>query len=95
MDTFSNLTFFTLLIKSGTLAAAAQEMGITPPSVSKRLAALEQRLGVRLLHRTTRRISLTPEGEIYVGEARVSWPTWTRSNAVSRAQRRCREAKSN
>lgn len=72
MDTFSNLTFFTLLIKSGTLAAAAQEIGITPPSVSKRLAALEQRLGVRLLHRTTRRISLTPEGEIYMSEgARV------------------------
>lgn len=72
MDTFSDLAFFTTLIKLGTLAAAAQEMGVTPPSVSKRLANLEARLGVRLLNRTTRRISLTPEGEIYVGEgARV------------------------
>ena len=72
MDTFSDLAFFTTLIKLGTLAAAAQEMGVTPPSVSKRLANLESRLGVRLLNRTTRRISLTPEGEIYVGEgARV------------------------
>lgn len=72
MDTFSDLSFFTLVIKSGTLSAAAQEMGLTPPSVSKRLASLERRLGVRLLHRTTRRLSLTPEGEIYVGEgARV------------------------
>ena len=72
MDTFSDLAFFTTLIKLGTLSAAAQEMGLTPPSVSKRLAGLEARLGVRLLNRTTRRISLTPEGEIYVGEgARV------------------------
>lgn len=72
MDSFSDLAFFTLLMKHGSLAAAAQEMGITPPSVSKRLASLEARLGVRLLHRTTRRISLTPEGETYVGEgARV------------------------
>ena len=72
MEPFSDLSFFTLLMKQGSLAAAAQEMGVTPPSVSKRLAALEARLGVRLLHRTTRRISLTPEGETYLGEgARV------------------------
>ena len=72
MESFSDLSFFTLLMKQGSLAAAAQEMGVTPPSVSKRLAALEARLGVRLLHRTTRRISLTPEGETYLGEgARV------------------------
>ena len=68
MDAYSDLSFFTLVIKLGTLAAAAQQMGVTPPSVSKRLASLEARLGVRLLHRTTRRISLTPEGEIYVSE---------------------------
>lgn len=72
MDTYSDLAFFTLVIKLGTLAGAAQQMGVTPPSASKRLAALEARLGVRLLNRTTRRISLTPEGEIYVSEgARV------------------------
>ncbi len=72
MDAISDLAFFALLMKKGNLAATAQEMGVTPPSVSKRLAALEARLGVRLLHRTTRRISLTPEGEIYLGEgARV------------------------
>ena len=68
MDGFSDLAFFSLLARKGTLAAAAQELGITPPAVSKRLAAIERRLGVRLLNRTTRRISLTPEGEIYLGE---------------------------
>ncbi|WP_010461042.1 LysR family transcriptional regulator [Acidovorax radicis] len=66
MDGFSDLRFFALLMKEGSLAAAAQQMGITPPAVSRRLAQLEHRLGVRLLHRTTRRISLTPEGETYL-----------------------------
>lgn len=72
MDGFSDLSFFSLLVKHGSLAAAAQQIGVTPPAVSKRLAAIERRLGVRLLQRTTRRISLTPEGEIYLVEgARV------------------------
>ncbi|WP_348253279.1 LysR family transcriptional regulator, partial [Salmonella enterica] len=50
------------------LAAAAQQLGVTPPAVSRRLAALEARLGVRLLNRTTRRVSLTAEGERYLEE---------------------------
>lgn len=68
MDGFSDLAFFVLLTKQPSLAAAAQQLGITPPAVSKRLAALERRLGVRLLNRTTRRTSLTPEGETYLRE---------------------------
>ena len=68
MDGFSDLAFFNLLVKHGGLAAAAQQLGVTPSAASKRLAALEKRLGVRLLHRTTRRISLTPEGETYLVE---------------------------
>lgn len=72
MDVFSDLSFFSLLIRQGSLAAAAQELGVTAPAVSKRLAALEQRLGVRLLQRTTRRMSLTPEGDLYLSDgARV------------------------
>jgi DNA-binding transcriptional LysR family regulator len=68
MDAVSDLTFFSLIVKRGSLAAAAQELGVTPPSVSKRLAGIEARLRVRLLNRTTRRISLTAEGEIYLAE---------------------------
>ncbi|SNT24582.1 transcriptional regulator, LysR family [Noviherbaspirillum humi] len=68
MEPLSDIAFFSLVVRCGSLAAAAQELGVTPPSVSKRLAALEARLKVRLLNRTTRRISLTPEGEIYVAE---------------------------
>ena len=68
MDSVSDLSFFVLLAKCVTLARAAQELGVTPPTVSKRLAALERRLGVRLMNRTTRRISLTAEGEAYFAE---------------------------
>ena len=68
MDGLNDVSFFALVVKRGSLAAAAQELGITPPAVSKRLAAIEARLRVRLLNRTTRRMSLTPEGETYLGE---------------------------
>ncbi len=68
MQDASDLAFFALLARSASLAAAAAELGVTPPAVSRRLAALEARLGVRLLNRTTRRQSLTPEGERYLDE---------------------------
>ena len=68
MDSFSDIAFFALLVKEGSMAATAQELGLTPPAVSKRLAQIEKRLGVRLLQRTTRQISLTPEGETYLTE---------------------------
>lgn len=71
MNDTPDLAFFSLLARQPSLAAAAQAMGVTPPAVSRRLAALEKRLGVRLMNRTTRRLSLTPEGERYLedGEA--------------------------
>lgn len=68
MDAVSDLRFFVTLARHRTLARAAQEFGVTPPTVSKRLAALEQRLGIRLMNRTTRRISLTLEGETYLAQ---------------------------
>ena len=68
MNRLTDLEFFACVVKRGSLAAAAQELGVTPPAVSKHLAALEGRLGVRLLNRTTRRISVTHEGEMYLAE---------------------------
>lgn len=70
MNPVSELAFFTQLVRVGSLAATARELNLTPPAVSKRLAQLEQRLGVRLLNRTTRSISLTAEGETYLVNAR-------------------------
>jgi len=66
----SEMTFFSLLARCGSLSAAARELEVTTPAVSKRLAQLEARLGVPLLHRTTRRVSLTAEGEVYLTHAR-------------------------
>lgn len=68
MKDTSDLSFFSILARQPSLAAASLELGVTPPAVSRRLAQLEQRLGVRLLNRTTRRLSLTPEGERYLEE---------------------------
>lgn len=66
MKDAADLLFFTTLARQPSLVAAAQQLGVTPPAVSRRLAALESRLGVRLINRTTRRLSLTPEGERYL-----------------------------
>ena len=64
------MAFFTLLARVGSLSTAGRELNLTTPAVSKRLAQMEMRLGVQLLHRTTRRISLTAEGELYLAHAR-------------------------
>lgn len=64
-----DLVFFHLLARQGNLVSTARELGLTPPAVSKRLAALERRLGVRLINRTTRSLGLTPEGEVYFRHA--------------------------
>ncbi|MBK6009254.1 LysR family transcriptional regulator [Ramlibacter ginsenosidimutans] len=64
------MQFFSVVMRCGSLSAAARELQVSPPAVSKRLAALEARLGVTLLNRTTRRLALTPEGETYLETAR-------------------------
>src|ERR1700754_2771543 len=66
MDSISDLGFFVQLVKHGSLSALARELGVTPPAVSTRLTRMEKRLGVRLLNRTTRRLSVTQEGELYL-----------------------------
>ncbi len=58
------------LVRAGGMSAAARELGVTPAAVSKRLAQIEARLGVRLVNRSTRRLSLTAEGEVYLENAR-------------------------
>ena len=53
-DVFNEMLVFARVVGSGGLSAAARELGLSPAMVSRRLAALESRLGVRLLNRTTR-----------------------------------------
>ena len=65
-----DLAFFSALASCGSLSAAARELGISTPAVSMRLQQMEQRVGMPLVIRTTRRMSLTPEGELYLQHAR-------------------------
>jgi DNA-binding transcriptional LysR family regulator len=65
-----DLGFFSVLARSGSLGAAGRELGISTAAVSRHLAQMEARAGVTLVNRTTRRMSLTPEGEVYLEHAR-------------------------
>lgn len=62
MDKLGDMDLFVRVIKNGGLAAAGREVGLSPARMTARMNGLEQRYGVRLLNRTTRRISLTDEG---------------------------------
>jgi DNA-binding transcriptional LysR family regulator len=62
IDSLLDVTVFTRVVTAGSLSAAARELGMSLAVVSKRLARLEDRLGVRLVNRTTRSLSLTEEG---------------------------------
>ncbi|WP_313699109.1 LysR family transcriptional regulator [Achromobacter sp.] len=66
----SELLLVVELARAGGMSAAARELDVTPAAVSKRLAQIEARLGVRLFNRSTRRLSLTAEGEVYLENAR-------------------------
>ncbi|MCX9155719.1 LysR family transcriptional regulator [Niveibacterium sp. 24ML] len=62
MDKLREMEAFVRIVDAGSLTAAAEAMQLSTPSMVRLLAGLEQRVGVRLLNRTTRRMALTPEG---------------------------------
>ena len=65
-DTLTEMSVFARVVAAGSLSAAARELALSPAVVSRRLAALEARLGVRLINRTTRSLHLTDEGSAYL-----------------------------
>jgi len=65
-DGFEQMAVFSKVVAAGSLSAAARELGLSPALISRRLASLEARLGVRLINRTTRSLSLTVEGTRYL-----------------------------
>ena len=70
MDRLLLMHCFARAVETGSFSAVARELGTGQPNVSRHIAALEQHLGARLLHRSTRKLSLTPEGERFYAEAR-------------------------
>lgn len=66
MDKFRLMSTFVQVVQSGSFAAAAEELRVSKPLVSKHITTLERRLGVQLLNRTTRRINLTEIGQEYL-----------------------------
>lgn len=70
MDRLTNLAVFVKVVEEQSFAAAARGVGLSPAMVSKHVQALEERLGARLLNRTTRRLSLTEVGRGYYERAR-------------------------
>jgi DNA-binding transcriptional LysR family regulator len=70
MDKLKQIEAFVSTVDAGSLSAAALVAEVTPVMIGRRIDALEKRLGVRLLHRSTRRLSLTEQGTVYLDYCR-------------------------
>lgn len=70
MDRLLLMTCFARAVETGSFSAAGRDLGLGQPNVSRYVAALEEHLQTRLLHRSTRKLSLTPEGERYYADVR-------------------------
>lgn len=70
MDNLAAMQVFVRVVETGGLSAAGRALGLAPSSVTRRISELEDLLGVTLLHRTTRKLSLTEAGTTYYERAR-------------------------
>ena len=70
MDKFQEMASFVAVVEAGSFVGAADATGLSKAAVSRHVGELEQRLGARLLHRTTRRLSLTDDGQLFYARAR-------------------------
>jgi DNA-binding transcriptional LysR family regulator len=75
---------FVRAVETGSFSAVARELGIGQPNVSRHIASLEEHLGVRLMHRTTRKLALTPEGERYYADIRRALDAIDEAESVAR-----------
>ena len=71
MDRVAAVALFIRIVETGSFSKAAAEFGITQPTATKAVAAMEQRLGARLLHRTTRGVSPTEVGTLYYDKCKA------------------------
>lgn len=72
MESFGAIPVFVTVVESGGFSPAAKLLGISKSAVSKRVTQLEEQMGVKLLHRTTRKLSLTEAGEHFFQHARIA-----------------------
>lgn len=70
MDKFQEIHTFHAVVDSGSFIKASESLGLSKAAVSRYVSDLETRLGVRLLHRTTRRLSLTDEGQVFYNRSK-------------------------
>ena len=101
MDRLQSMKVFQRVVDEGGFAAAARALDMSPPMVSRLVADLEDRLGTRLLQRSTRRLALTDAGQAYLNRVRnilqdieeadelVSTYTQELSGTLRRTRRRC------
>lgn len=84
---FDGITEFVLTARLQSFTAAAVQLGVTSSAVGKSVSRLETRLGLKLLHRTTRKLTLTSEGEAYLASCvRVMDDLATTEDGVSTGQ---------
>lgn len=88
MDRYTEIRSFVLVAEKGTFAAASVVEGVTPVVMGRRLDSLERRLGVKLMHRSTRGLSLTDLGEQFVERARVLLREFDEAEASITADRK-------
>ena len=86
MDRFALMFCFTRAVETGSFSAVARELQTGQPNVSRQIASLERHLGVRLLHRSTRKLTLTPEGERYYADARRILDATSEAESIARGQ---------
>ena len=85
-----SIELFCLAAELSSFTAAAASAGVTPAAVSRSVSRLEERLGVRLLHRTTRRLSLTEAGAALFEASRAALERMDEAQAEMRASSRSR-----
>lgn len=87
MDRLSAMQAFVRVAEAGSFAAVAEQLGLARSAVTRQIAALERHLGVKLLARTTRRLSLTQEGLVYLAQCRDILDRLERADASVAAER--------
>lgn len=87
MDRITSMRVFARAATEGSLSAAARRLGMSPAMAAKHVNALEARLGVKLLHRTTRRLSLTEAGSDYLEACQRILPEIDEAEAAAASQR--------